>query len=172
LSGVDLVFVSFVVLRAQMVCRRQGRDNTVAYSSGPIADLHRSRTTRWLSGSLVAVALLLTGCGSSRPSGANGSTAARSAINAYEAANGPAAGSWKITLQTSSVDPSYVLFNIGRAPGHDIQDGYGFAHETSGTWAVVGFGSAEVGCPPGASGNAVIPKAVLSGFRLSCPTSG
>lgn len=155
-----------------MLGRRQGKGNTVAHSSGPIADLYRSRTTRWLSGSLVAVALLLTGCGSSRPSGANGSTAARSAINAYEAANGPATG-WKITaLQTSSVDPSYLLFNIGPAPGHDIQDGYGFAHETSGTWVVVGFGSAEVGCPPGASDNAVIPKAVLSGFRLSCPTSG
>jgi len=126
-----------------------------------------------LSGSLAAVALLLAGCGSSGPSGADGSTAARSAINAYEAATGPAAGSWKmVALQTSSVDPSYVLFSIGPAPGHDIQGGYGFAHETSGTWAVVGFGSAEVGCPPGASDNAVIPKDVLSGFRLSCPTSG
>jgi hypothetical protein len=36
---------------------------------------------------------------------------------------------------------------------------------------VVGFGSAEVGCPPGAPGNAVVPAAVLAAFGLPCPTS-
>lgn len=167
------MFVSFVVLETQTLPGRLERGNALGHSSGRIVDLNRSKTTLWLSGSLVFLALLLAACGSTGPSRSNGPAAARSAINIYEAANGPPAGSWKITsLQTSSVDRAYVLFRIGSTPGHEIQGGYGFAYEKLGTWAVVGFGSAEVGCPPGASDNAVIPTAVLSEFSLSCPTPG
>ena len=102
----------------------------MGHSSGRIVDLNRSKMTLWLSGSLVSLALLLAACGSTGPSRSNGPTAARSAIKIYEAANGPTAGSWKITsLQTSSVDPAYVLFRIGSTPRHEIQGGYGFAYE-------------------------------------------
>lgn len=99
--------------------------------------------------------------------------AARSAIDRFESVNDPPAGSWEITaLDASSADPTYVLFRVGPTPGHQVQVGYGFAHEASGSWAVIGFGSAEVGCAPGAPDNAIIPKAVLAGFNLPGPTSG
>ena len=98
--------------------------------------------------------------------------AAIAAINAYQTTNGPPAGTWQITsAQVSTVDPSYVLFRIGPAPGYQnqVQGGYGFVHQVGGTWAVGGFGSADVGCPPGAPEAPVVPTAVLSGFGLSCP---
>ena len=98
--------------------------------------------------------------------------AATAAINSYETANGPAAGTWQITSsQVSKVDPSYVYFQIGPTAGHEttVQGGYGFAHLQSGTWSVIGFGSAQVGCPPGAAGNAVVPSTVLAEFGFSCP---
>jgi len=97
---------------------------------------------------------------------------ALAAVNAYETTNGPAAGTWKITsAQVSTVDPTYVLFRIGPAPGYEnqVQGGYGFVHDQAGTWTVGGFGSADVGCPPGAAEAPVVPTAVLSGFGLSCP---
>ncbi len=100
--------------------------------------------------------------------------AATAAINAYETANGPPVGTWQITsTQVSSVDPSYVLFRIGPAPGHEdtVQGGYGFVHNQSGTWTVIGLGSAQVGCPPGGAQTPVVPTAVLTGFGLACPPS-
>jgi hypothetical protein len=73
----------------------------------------------------------------------------------------------------SSVDPSYVLFHIGPAAGYEntVQGGYGFVHGAGSSWTVIGFGSSEVGCPPGAAGNQVVPANVLTGFGLSCPPS-
>jgi peptidoglycan hydrolase-like protein with peptidoglycan-binding domain len=109
-----------------------------------------------------------TGSGSTVPA------AATAAINAYETANGPAAGTWVLTSSSlSTVDPTYILFRIGAAPGHEntVQGGYGFAHNAGGSWSVIGFGSAEVGCPPGATGNQVVPANVLTGFGLSCPST-
>ena len=100
--------------------------------------------------------------------------AATAAINAYETANGPPVGTWQITAtQVSSVDPSYILFRIGPAPGYQdtVQGGYGFVHNQSGTWTVIGFGSAQVGCPPGGAQTPVVPTAVLTGFGLACPPS-
>jgi peptidoglycan hydrolase-like protein with peptidoglycan-binding domain len=100
--------------------------------------------------------------------------AATAAITSYENANGPAAGTWMISSsQVSTVDPTYVIFHIGPTPGNQntVQGGYGFAHSAGGTWSVIGFGSAEVGCPPGAPQNQVVPTAVLSGFGLTCPPS-
>jgi peptidoglycan hydrolase-like protein with peptidoglycan-binding domain len=99
---------------------------------------------------------------------------ATAAITAYEAANGPKAGTWMVTsTAASTVDPSYVLFHIGPAPGYEstVQGGYGFVHGSGDTWMVIGFGSSEVGCPPGATGNQVVPTNVLTGFGLSCPPS-
>ncbi len=107
-----------------------------------------------------------TSSGSAVPSGAT------TAINAYQTAHGPPAGTWMITSsQVSSVDPTYVLFHIGPAPGHQttVQGGYGFVHSSGGTWTVIGFGTAEVGCPPGSAQAPVVPAAVLTGFGVSCP---
>ncbi len=104
------------------------------------------------------------------PAGSAVPTAAIAAITSYENANGPPAGTWVMSsAQVSSVDPTYVLFHIGPAPGQAVQGGYGFAHSSGGTWSVIGFGSAEVGCPPGGPQDPVVPAAVLSGFGLTCP---
>ena len=100
--------------------------------------------------------------------------AAIAAINAYETTNGPPAGTWQITsTQVSSVDSSYIMFRIGPAPGHQdsVQGGYGFVHDQLGTWTVVGFGSAQVGCPPGGPQAPIVPTSVLTGFGLACPPS-
>ena len=100
--------------------------------------------------------------------------AAIAAINAYETTNGPPAGTWQIaSTQVSSVDPSYILFRIGPTPGNQdsVQGGYGFVHNQSGAWTVIGFGSAQVGCPPAGPQTPVVPTAVLTGFGLVCPPS-
>lgn len=100
-------------------------------------------------------------------------TAAVVAITSWETANGPGAGTWQITsAQTSSVNPAYVLFHIGPAAGYEntVQGGYGFALDQGGQWSVVGFGSADVGCPGPGVHAPTVPTAVLSGFGLGCPT--
>jgi peptidoglycan hydrolase-like protein with peptidoglycan-binding domain len=106
-------------------------------------------------------------------SGTSVPAAATAAINAYEATNGPKAGTWVITSSAlSKVDPTYVLFRIGPASSTqvDVQPGYGIVHLSGGTWTVIGFGSAEVGCP-GTGSSPVVPAAVLTGFGLTCPTT-
>lgn len=93
-------------------------------------------------------------------------------INAWMAANGPTAGTWALTSTAlSTVDPTYALFRIGPAPGYEnsVQGGYGFAHLSGGTWSVIGFGSAGVGCPPGTATYPAVPAAVLAGFGVTCP---
>lgn len=107
------------------------------------------------------------------PSGTGVPAAATAAITAYEAAHGPTAGTWAITSSAlSSVNPDYVLFRIGPASNSDVdvQPGYGILYLSGGTWTVIGFGSAEVGCP-GTSQTPVVPTPVLSGFGLTCPTT-
>jgi peptidoglycan hydrolase-like protein with peptidoglycan-binding domain len=100
--------------------------------------------------------------------------AATAAITAYEAANGPTPGTWVIAgSHQSSLNPSYVFFRIGPAPGHQnsVQGGYGFVLDTGGSWNVIGFGSSEVGCPPGGPKDPVIPGDVLAEFGVSCPST-
>jgi peptidoglycan hydrolase-like protein with peptidoglycan-binding domain len=107
------------------------------------------------------------------PSGTGVPAAATAAIKAYETVHGPTAGTWAITSsELSSVNPNYVLFRIGPASNSDVnvQPGYGIVYLSGGTWAVIGFGSAEVGCP-GTSQTPVVPAPVLSGFGLTCPTT-
>jgi len=109
-----------------------------------------------------------------RPIGPGVSTAAIAAINAYELHNGPPTGTWQVTsAEQSTVDPMYILFRIGPAPGHEnqVQGGYGFAQGSGAAWSVIGFGSAGVGCPPGSTQAPVVPSAVLTGFGLSCPSN-
>jgi hypothetical protein len=92
------------------------------------------------------------------------------AIDAFQAANGPAKG-WVITSTQTSADPSYVLFKLGPAPGYETsyQGGYGFVqHQASGAWLVIGFGTFAVGCPSDGSTAPAVPAQVLSGFGLSC----
>jgi hypothetical protein len=92
------------------------------------------------------------------------------AIDAFQAANGPAKG-WVITSTQTSADPSYVLFKLGPAPGYETsyQGGYGFVqHQASGAWLVIGFGTFGVGCPSDGSTAPAVPAQVLSGFGLSC----
>ncbi|MGA2838434.1 MAG: hypothetical protein ABSF84_17765 [Acidimicrobiales bacterium] len=114
-------------------------------------------------------------------SGTNGSTTTTTgstnpvtaAIDAFQAANGPATG-WEITsTQTSMVDPTYVLFKLGPAPGYEAtyQGGYGFVHQQgAGTWSVIGFGTSAVGCTSGGSSTPAVSTAVMTGFGLSCPS--
>jgi peptidoglycan hydrolase-like protein with peptidoglycan-binding domain len=107
------------------------------------------------------------------PSGTGVPAAATAAITAYETAHGPTAGTWAITSSAlSSVNPNYVLFRIGPASNTDVdvQPGYGIVYLSGRTWTVIGFGSAEVGCP-GTSQTPVVPTPVLSGFGLTCPTT-
>ena len=86
--------------------------------------------------------------------------------------HGPPLGTWTITgMQVSRVDPTYVLFRVSPAQGHeaDVQGGYGFAHNGNGKWTVTGYGTSEVGCPPGAPDNTPVPAPVIVGFSLTCP---
>lgn len=142
-----------------------------------IDGVYGSNTKAKLSSAAAAGSKVCTTATTTTTSSATGSSvpsAATAAINAYETTNGPKAGTWVITGSTvSSVDPSYVLFHIGPAAGDEntVQGGYGFVHQTGGSWTVIGFGSSEVGCPPGATGNQVVPTNVLTGFGLSCPPS-
>jgi len=116
-----------------------------------------------------------TGAASTTTTSASGrAVAVVATVNAWMAANGPAAGTWALTSTSfSTVDPTYALFRVGPAPGYEnsVQGGYGFLHQSGGRWNVIGFGSAEVGCPPGAPTNVVVPTPVLAGFGVTCPTS-
>lgn len=97
--------------------------------------------------------------------------AALAAIQDYEKKNGPALGTWLLTsVQESKVDKTFVMYRISPASATDtnVQNGYGFVHEVGTKWSVVSFGSDQVGCPPGAPGNATIPPTVLSSFSLVC----
>jgi len=95
-------------------------------------------------------------------------------VNAYQMGQGIEPAQYAIiSVAISTVDPAGARFSVGPTGADQVsfQGGYGFAHHRGGSWAVVGFGSAEVGCPPGAPGNAVVPAAVLAGFNLWCPTT-
>ena len=104
--------------------------------------------------------------------GTRATSAVTAAVDSYQAANGPSSG-WEITSsQTSTVDPTYVLFKLGPAPGYEAsyQGGYGFVHQqSSGTWSVIGFGTAGVGCTASGSSSPAVPTPVLTGFGLGCP---
>lgn len=96
-----------------------------------------------------------------------------SAVTAYESAVGVQPSQYSIgRLEVSGVDPSWALFSVLSTSTSDtFHGGYGIAHMSGGNWSVVGFGSSNVGCPPGASGNHLVPAKVLDGFSLSCSTT-
>ena len=98
--------------------------------------------------------------------------AAMTAVDNYWAGLGHTLSSVVTSSTVSTVDPTWVRFNIGPAPGYanSVQGGYGFVHNSGGTWTVASFGSAEVGCPGGAPGS-VVPSAVLTGFGSVCPST-
>ena len=104
--------------------------------------------------------------------GAGAPAAALAAVTAFVSKHGPPLGTWTITgMQVSRVDPTYLLFRVSPAQGHeaDVQGGYGFAHNVNGKWTVTGYGTSEVGCPPGAPDNTPVPAPVIVGFSLTCP---
>jgi hypothetical protein len=111
------------------------------------------------------------------PAASNGHavpSGAIAAIKNYETANGPGAGRWAISSsRVSTANPAYVFFRIGPARGFEdtVQGGYGFAQSSGGTWHVVGFGSALVGCSTSESQAPVVPSVVLKEFGFSCPPS-
>ncbi len=139
----------------------------------------RGRRPAALVAGLVLAGVLLAACSSGTTPSTTTTTAASGTVAAVKAAvtgflTGQGVQSFKYVItkaEVSSVDPTWAYFFVGAAKAHqaDFQSFYGFAEETGGSWKVVASGSAEVGCPPGATGNAVVPTAVQSEFGLSCP---
>lgn len=102
---------------------------------------------------------------------------ALTAITKYLTVHGPPIGTWAITsVQASTVDPSYVMYRITPASGHESEGatGYGFAreqgtaHVAGSKWIALGFGTDAVGCPPGAADDPEVPAKVLVGFSITC----
>jgi hypothetical protein len=167
-----------------------GRRLTLAVCRGAVSPRPPHRIREAFLASCAVLTLVLSSCSSSSsPSSSSATTgsartttttasgvpaAAIAEINSYETTFGPSVGTWQITsTKVSSVDPSYILFRIGPASGHQdtVQGGYGFVQNRSGKWTVIGFGSAQVGCSPGSAQTPVVPTAVLTGFGLACPPS-
>lgn len=97
--------------------------------------------------------------------------ALRAAITAFQSSQGVPAADYRVgTVVESTVDPSWVKFTVAATPAAagNYQGGYGFVHQSGGTWSVTSFGTAEVGC----GGTGAVPAPVLSGFGASCPTGG
>jgi hypothetical protein len=74
-------------------------------------------------------------------------------------------------LVLSSADPSWARFNVAPTPGNDksipggYQGGFGVAHFDGTRWAVVDFGTANVGCA-----STEVPPGVRDTLSLGCPT--
>ena len=103
-------------------------------------------------------------------------SALTAAVTAFQTSEGVPQSKYLVTkLQVSTVQPTWAIFSVGPSTTSKatFQGGYGFLHLSGGTWSVASFGSAQVGCPPGAAGNTVVPTAVLNGFGLagSCPST-
>jgi hypothetical protein len=103
--------------------------------------------------------------------GSSSTSGIKSAVTAFLSRQGVQSFKYVITKAEVSSDPTWAYFVVAPAERHqaDLQGFYGFAEKGAGTWKVVSSGSSEVGCPPGAAGNAVVPTAVLSEFGLTCP---
>jgi hypothetical protein len=94
-----------------------------------------------------------------------------SAITAFQTSEGVPASSYQIAnVSVSTMDDTWAKFAAARSAtaGNTYQGGYGYLHQAGGTWTVVGFGTAAVGCSP-QSGN--VPAVVLSGFGTVCPAT-
>jgi len=97
--------------------------------------------------------------------------AALAVITTYLTKHGPPIGTWTITsIQVSTIDPTYVMYRISPASGHESEGatGYGFARSEGNKWVALGFGTDAVGCPPGAPDDPVVPTNVLVGFSITC----
>jgi len=99
--------------------------------------------------------------------------AIKGAVTSFLADQGVQSFKYVITqAQVSSAAPTWGYFVVGPTHRHqaDFQGFYGFARkQASGSWTVAASGSSDVGCPPGAPGNAVVPRAVQTEFRFRCP---
>jgi hypothetical protein len=93
------------------------------------------------------------------------------AITAFQHGQNANPSYWTITsVAVSKVDPTWAKFTVGSTPAGqgNFQPFYGFIHRSGSTWAVTGIGTADVGCPPGAPTNQVVPTAVMAGFGITC----
>jgi hypothetical protein len=129
---------------------------------------------------LVLAGTALAACSSGPGSATSSSTTTassatsgiKSAVTAFLSRQGVQSFKYVITkADVSTADPTWAYFVVAPAEQHqaDLQGFYGFAEKEAGAWKVVSSGSSEVGCPPGATGNAVVPTTVLSEFGLTCP---
>jgi hypothetical protein len=129
---------------------------------------------------LASLALTLAACGSGSPSATSSTTTTaagvvstvRAAIAADLLTKGVQPTQYRISVITvARTDPAWAYFTVAASAGDrtTFQGFYGFAHRTSTGWQVAASGSAQVGCPPGAAGNELVPGAVLSEFGLTCP---
>ncbi len=93
-------------------------------------------------------------------------SAVQAAAVAYQTRQGVAPDSYVVSVVAiSTVEATYALFRVSAArPGEQFQGGYGIAQERAGSWKVVAFGTAAVGCAPGPA----VPSRVLTGFGLAC----
>ncbi|HUA95128.1 MAG TPA: hypothetical protein VMB82_06330 [Acidimicrobiales bacterium] len=97
--------------------------------------------------------------------------ALEAAITAFQASQGVPSSSYQIeNVLVSTMDDTWAKFTAARSAtaGDTYQGGYGYLHQSGGTWVVVGFGTSAVGCSP-QSGN--VPAVVLSGFGTVCPAT-
>jgi hypothetical protein len=66
-------------------------------------------------------------------------------------------------------DPTWARFDALPLPGQEstYQGGSGLTHCAAGSWTVIAFGTAEVGCPGGAG--TPPPSAVRNDLGIDCP---
>jgi hypothetical protein len=144
-----------------------------------------------LGAGIVAVALVLSGCGddssdatpepSSTTSAPTTTTAPapsttfpsvqaealRQAVIDYEEDLGVSTTWYEVrNLLLSSADPNWARFNIGPTVGNEsrFQPGFGVAHYDGTRWSVVDLGTADVGCAP-----VEVPEPVRQSLQLGCP---
>jgi hypothetical protein len=68
----------------------------------------------------------------------------------------------------SSTDPSWARFNVAPTPGNEtvVEYGYGVAHWDGSLWAVVDYGTVDVGCA-----RDTVPERVRQSLQLDCASS-
>ena len=94
------------------------------------------------------------------------------AITKFQRSQGMKPAQWTIgSILVSTKDPTWAKFTVNATPDSQgtFQPGYGFAHRSGPTWSVTGFGTSDVGCPPGTSDNLVVPTNVMASFAMVCP---
>ena len=133
-----------------------------------------SRAAR--SVALAALLLGVVGCtsggGPTPPPSASSADALARVVTDFVVGEGIAAEDFTVTATISTVDPTWGRFIEEPTPAAmaTFQTTYGYGRFVDGAWTIVGYGSAEVGCPGGPPGTEV-PAEVLLAFGDVCPPS-